>query len=414
MNAKSFFKLLISFIITLGLTATCILAAYVCTTGGSFMGFEFNSEEETTHINVMLMGLDKGGTRTDVMILGQLNFADEKINMLQIPRDTYVKNNGRGDKKINSGYGYKKEKTVFKEVEQITGIKVDKYVIVNTSSFRDLIDTIGGVDFEVPQDMNYDDPVQDLHIHLKKGWQHLDGDKAEQLVRFRSYPEGDIARMRVQSDFIQATIDELFSAANVLKINDLIKDISAMVDTNLSLNEMLSYAPHILSIERSKIQTHQLAGEARYIGGGSYVVPDYEGNARIRDEHFTPTKLSEAKSHVYISENIIGDGGTYKYVENTKPRRWFLNGFTSVDVLDATGGVADPSEFVDELKQYGYNIRVYEKTSAVFDETTVVSKAASSGAESVAKLSGANEYVVNPQKSSGSDVTIIVGKDFKK
>ena len=100
MSAKSFFKLLISLIITFGLTATCILAAYVCTNGGSFMGFEFTSEEMETHVNVMLMGLDKGGTRSDVMILAQLNFVDGEVNMLQIPRDTYVKNNGRSDKKI--------------------------------------------------------------------------------------------------------------------------------------------------------------------------------------------------------------------------------------------------------------------------------------------------------------------------
>ena len=413
MNTKSFFKLLISFIITFGLTATCILAAYVCTSGGSFMGFEFNSEEEATHVNVMLMGLDKDCTRSDVMILAQLNFVDSELNMLQIPRDTYVKNNGRGDKKINSAYGYNKEKGVFKEVEQITGIRVDKYVVVDLTSFKNLIDTIGGVDFDVPQDMNYEDPVQGLYIHLKKGHQHLDGNKAEQLVRFRSYPDGDLGRMKVQSAFIQATIDELLSASNVLKANDIITDVSDMVDTNLSLNEMLSYAPHILAMERDKIQTHTLAGVAQYIGGGSYVVPDYEENARIREEHFTPTNLSEAKSHAYLSKEIIGKSDAFKYVEKTKPRKWFINAFTSVDVLDATGGLQDPAALVEKLKEYGYNVRTFEKTSAIFDETTVVSKSESSGAASVAKLSGVNEYIVNPDKASGSDITIIVGKDFK-
>lgn len=414
MSTKSFFKLLASLIITFGLTATCILAAYVCTNGGSFMGFEFTSEEMQTHVNVMLLGLDKGGTRSDVMILGQLNFVDGEVNMLQIPRDTYMPNNGRSDKKINSAYGYQKEKTVFKEVEQLTGVRVDKYVVIDISGFRDLIDTIGGVDFDVPQDMDYEDPAQDLYIHLKKGQQHLDGNKAEQLVRFRRYPDGDLGRMKVQSAFIQATIDELLDASNVLKINDIITDVSKMVDTNLSLNEMLSYSPHILAMERSKLQTHTLAGDAQMINGGSYVVPNDEENKKIIEEHFTPSEQDDGKSSDYLFDNIIGEGKDYKFVEKTTPRKWFFNSFTSVDVLDASDGEADSSALVDKLKDYGYNVRTYEKTHAVFEETIVVSMSESSSAASVTKLSGINKYLVNTKKTSGSDITIILGKDFDK
>ena len=413
MNIKSFFKLLASLIITFGLTAMCVFTAYVCTSGGSFFGYEFSSADEITHINTMLMGLDKGGTRTDVMILGQLNFSDGEINMLQIPRDTYVRDNGRYDRKINSAYGLEKEKTVFKEVRQLTGIPVDKYVIVDTAGFRDLIDTIGGVDFNVPQDMNYDDPYQDLHIHLKKGWQHLDGDKAEQLVRFRSYPEGDIARMRVQSDFIQATIDELFSLVNVFKINDLVEDVSKFIDTNFTVNELITYAPYIFSTEREKIMTHQLAGSPQYIGGGSYVVPDYAENARIREEHFTPSILSEEKGKTYIEETIIGEGKAHKYAEDANPKKWFFNAFTSVDILDASDGNADTQELVATLKEYGFNVRSNRTTSAVFSDTAVVARKASAGAAAVTKLAGMKEYTLNSQKSAGGDITIIIGKDFK-
>ena len=388
MNIKSFFKLLASLIISFGLTAMCIFTAYVCTSGGSFFGYEFSSSDELTHINTMLMGLDKGGTRTDVMILGQLNLADGQINMLQIPRDTYVKDNGRYDRKINSAYGLNKEKTVFKEVKQITGITVDKYVVVNTEGFRDLIDTIGGVDFYVPQDMNYEDPYQDLYIHLKKGWQHLDGDKAEQLVRFRSYPEGDIARMRVQSDFIQATIDELFSLVNVFKINDLVEDVSKFIDTNFTANEMLTYAPYIFATDREKILTHQLAGTPQYIGGGSYVVPDYAANAAIREQFFTPSLLSEEKGKTYIEESILGEGEGTKYAEDAKPKKWFFNAFTSVDIIDASNGAADTQTLVQTLKEHGFNVRSNQSTSAAYPTTHVVARKMSSGAAAVAKLAG--------------------------
>ena len=413
-SVKSFIKLLSSLIITFGLTAMCFFTAYVCTSGGSFFGYEFSPTSKLTHINVMLMGLDKGGTRTDVMILGQLNLVDGEIHMLQIPRDTYVKDNGRYDKKINSAYGLEKEKTVFKEVKQITGVTADKYVVVDTSSFRDLIDTIGGVDFEVPQDMNYDDPVQDLHIHLKAGFQHLDGDKAEQLVRFRSYPQGDIQRMKVQSDFIQATVDELFSLKNVFKVNDLVEDVSAIVDTNFSLNELLTYAPYIFSIDREKIVTHQLAGEPQWINGGSYVVPDYEGNAELVEKFLTPSSMSETKGKKQIEETIIGTGSSTVSVKKQKVKKSVFNAFTSVDIINASGGTVDTDKVSSELKEYKFNVRQVLETEAEFEETTVVSKKKSSVAAALSRFAGASDYILNPDKQAGSDITIIIGKDFSK
>lgn len=413
MSTKSFFKLLASLILTFGVTAMCLLTAYICTSGGSFFGYEFTPTANFTHINTMLMGLDKGGTRTDVMILGQLNVADGEINMLQIPRDTYVKDNGRWDKKINSAYGQDKEKTVFKEVKQITGITVDKYVVVDTSGFRDLIDTIGGVDFDVPQDMHYDDPVQDLHIHLNKGMQHLDGDKAEQLVRFRRYPEGDIARMRVQSDFIQATVDELFSLVNVFKISDLVEDISNIVDTNFTLNEMLTYAPYIFSTDRSKINTYQLAGTPQYIGGGSYVVPDYAANAALAKEHFVPGNTTDTKSEQQLEEAFLSGITRYENAGDSLPRKIFFNRFTSVEIIDCSGNSQGADALSQILTEYGFNVLKVNTTDEQRDKTVVISRKRSAFASSVAKLTGVHEYALNPQKESQCDITIIIGKDLE-
>lgn len=417
-SVKSFIKLLSSLIITFGLTAMCFFTAYVCTSGGSFFGYEFSPTSELTHINVMLMGLDKGGTRTDVMILGQLNLVDGEIHMLQIPRDTYVKDNGRYDKKINSAYGLEKEKTVFKEVKQITGVAADKYVVVDTAGFRDLIDTIGGVDFDVPRDMDYDDPVQDLHIHLKAGFQHLDGDKAEQLVRFRQSNDGrhlsDIDRMKMQSEFIQATIDELFSLKSVLKINDLVEDVSAIVDTNFTLNELLTYAPYIFATDRDKIATHQLVCTPEWINGGSYVIVDEEATSEMIEEFFTPSAMSETKGKKQIEETIIGTGSSTVSVKNQKVRKSVFNAFTSVDIINASGGTVDTDKVSGELKEYKFNVRQTMETEAEFEETTVVSKKKSSVAAALSKFAGASDYVLNPDKQAGSDITIIIGKDFSK
>ena len=413
MKAKSFFKLLFTFLLIFGMTASCVFVAYVCTSGGTIFGYEFTPASEKSHINVMLMGLDKGGTRTDVMILAQLNLADDEIHMLQIPRDTYVKDNGRGDRKINSAYGSDKEKTVFREVKQITGLDVSKYVIVDTSGFKDVIDTIGGVEFDVPQDMHYDDPYQDLHIHLNKGMQHLDGNKAEQLVRYRSYPDGDIGRMRVQSEFIQAVVDRLFSFVNVLKVSDLVEDFSKIVDTNFSLNEMLTYAPYVFSIPRDEINTHQLAGEARYIGGVSYVIPDYALNEELVKNYFTPTSETDAMSEKRLMEDIVGLDSVTKQSDTRKADKSLLNKLVSVEIIDASGGRADADAFRKKLKEYGYNIvGDIQKTEVQISETKVVSKTISARAAALSYIAGVSEYVYNPIKETVSDITVIIGKDF--
>ena len=286
--------------------------------------------------------------------------------------------------------------------------------MVDTSGFRDLIDTIGGVDFDVPQDMNSDDPVQDLHIHLKKGMQHLDGDKAEQLVRFRRYPEGDIARMRVQSDFIQATVDKLLSPANVFKISDLVEDISNIINTNFTLNELLAYAPHIVSIDRNKINTYQLVGTPKYIGGGSYVVPDYEGNYALAKEHFVPQGTSsEQKNEEELNEAFLDDIKEYVDVDVLDPYKLFFNRFTSVEIIDCSDGEADAHELSSLLSEYGFNVFKVTSTDAVQESTVVISGKKSTFASSVAKLAGKSEYALNPQKQSNCDVTIIVGKDLE-
>jgi len=417
MKSKSFLKLLITFILIFTLMATTVFAVVVCTTGGSLFGYNFRGGAEQSYINVLFLGVDKGGYRTDVIILGQLNLAEGEINMLQIPRDTYV-NYNRGDYKINSAYGYNKEKQVFKEVGGLLGIDVDKFVLIDTAGFRDLIDTIGGVEFDVPINMNYDDPTQDLHIHLEKGLQRLDGDKAEQFVRFRKnndgtgYARGDIERMEAQSAFIQATVDELFNIVNVFKLNDLVKDFSKLVETNFSFNEMLTYAPYIFSMDREKMYNHQLCGEARYINGGSYFVADDYANEKLIEEHFTPSADTISKVEVEIQNSIIGSDSP-KVPVTHKVSKAFANRFVSVDIIDATDGKADIASLKEKLKDYGFTIKNVTGTlDATYPETLVVSREKSARAEKIADALELGYYRHNEKKSIGSAITIVIGEDF--
>lgn len=412
MSTKAFLKLLISLILIFSLTAISFFVAYVTTEGGSLFGYEFNSIDSYSHINVMLLGLDKEGTRTDVMILLQLNIADGEINMLQIPRDTYMKDNGRYDKKINSAYGVDKEKSVFKEVYDLLGIRVDRYIVIDTNGFRDLIDTIGGVDFYVPQDMKYSDPTQDLYIDLKEGQQHLDGDKAEQLVRFRSYPMGDLQRMQVQSDFIGATIDEILDLANVVKIDQMVEDFSKTVKSNFTLDEMLSYAPYVLSTDRSKIKTHQLVCEPYDKNGISYVVSDDEANQELILEHFTPSTAKEEEiTYADIRDTVIGNGKVTD-AGNVKAKKSEFNVFTSINIIDASGGKADVVALDVKLEEYGYNVMSVKRTDDVREKTELVSKGRRRSAKAISNILNLDQYINNPDIDNGADITIILGEEY--
>lgn len=277
------------FTLVFAIVAATIFAIVIDMKDGEIFGI--NVGPSKTHVNVMLLGVDKDGTRTDVMIMGHLNLVDKSITMIQIPRDTYVPDNGRRDKKINSAYASGVD-TTFKEVEMVTGVEVDKYVKIDTSQFRNIIDEMGGIDYDVPIDMHYDDPTQDLHIHIDKGYQTLDGAKAEQFVRFRQdnngngYPEGDVGRLKAQQGFIKEAIKQLFSFKNTLKIPSLVSTFDKMVETNFTNGELLSYMSSVFEIGHENISVITLAGEGEYRYGGSYFFPDKEKNDELIDLYF--------------------------------------------------------------------------------------------------------------------------------
>ena len=175
-------------------------------------------------IEVLLLGIseDLDSKLTDTIIVGSYNPQEQSINMLSIPRDTFVgknKNTAKGSDKINSLYSRKGINSLLETVNKITNNDIKYYAVINNQALINLVDTIGGVNFDVPIDMNYDDPTQNLHIHLKKGYQLIDGEKAEQLLRFRhnndgtSYPsnygDNDFGRMKTQRAFIEETLKQL-------------------------------------------------------------------------------------------------------------------------------------------------------------------------------------------------------------
>ena len=240
----------------------------------------------------MVVGLDKGGYRTDTIIIASWDLDNNTVNMLSVPRDTrmYV---GGHYQKINCAYAIKDNGKIkgisgtIDAVMRLTGIPIHHYVVFECNTFREVIDAIGGVDFDVPQNMNYDDPAQDLHIHLKKGQQHLDGDKAEQLVRFRRYPTGDIKRVEVQQDFMKALSEQKLNKKIIGKLPELFKVWKDNIKMSFKAEDVVRYSGSLLKLNSEDIKAYSLPGVADGVSyGASYWIANMNELKTLIEETF--------------------------------------------------------------------------------------------------------------------------------
>jgi len=197
----------------------------------------------------LLVGTDMDDGNTDTIMVVSYDTKNQDISIMSIPRDTMI-NESWDIKKINSVYSRYKDgmEALKKRVKTLVGFTPDFYVKVDLGMFVKLVDLIGGVEFDVPQDMNYDDPYQDLHIHLKKGVQLLDGEKAMEMVRFRRYSEGDIKRVEMQQNFMKALIKECLSIKHWGKIKSYIDLALENVQTDLEFGSVVWFAANVLGL----------------------------------------------------------------------------------------------------------------------------------------------------------------------
>lgn len=154
---------------------------------------------------VLLLGKDRAAGLADAMILVSINEDTHRVGILQIPRDTYVEYTKKDYKKINAMPRVLGDRETKLFLSRSIGIELDYFISLDLDVLDRLVDAVGGVDVEIPQDMHYEDPSQGLVIDLKKGRSHLNGKEAEQFVRFRSgYANADLGRIDAQKSFIRA------------------------------------------------------------------------------------------------------------------------------------------------------------------------------------------------------------------
>lgn len=220
----------------------------------------------------LVAGKDKTSDSTDTIMLVRLDIGNKNIRILNIPRDTML-DTDRKSKKINASYNIGGIEQFEKDVASLTGFYVNRYVLFDIEGIEKVIDAIGGVYIDIPRNMNYEDPTQDLYIHLKKGYQHLDGKQAVNLARFRSYPEGDIDRIAMQQKLLIELAKQALKAENIIKIPELVGIINDNVKTDIDINEMLWLANEAKNIPLSGIETDMVPGVASTVNNLSYWLP---------------------------------------------------------------------------------------------------------------------------------------------
>lgn len=223
-------------------------------------------ERKKDFFTILVSGVDDGNGGSDTNILVGFDAEGDTISCVSIPRDSGMYVNGKG-RKINSAYNLGGTELLADSVSDALGIPVDFTVEVDLTAFVQLVDAIGGVDFDVPVNMDYDDPYQDLHIHLSKGYQHLDGKDAINVVRFRHNNDGsgygteDIGRIGTQQAFLKAVAKKMLTLSNVNKVGTFAKIFRENVDTDLSAENLAWLGKEAVAMGLDKLSFSTLPGE---------------------------------------------------------------------------------------------------------------------------------------------------------
>lgn len=343
---------------------------------------------------------------TDSIMVCAYNPKSNQATIMSIPRDTYTGSNqskATASDKINTLY-QKSPQKLLDEINEITGLNIKYYMNIDTKGLQELIDSIGGVYFDVPIDMDYDDPTQDLHIHLKAGKQLLDGDKAEQVLRFRhnndgtsypsSYGDNDIGRMKTQREFIKVLIQQVSNKKSLSDFKEYIQIVKNNVTTNFNIDDIIDYIPYIIDFNTENLKTTTLPGEPKKCNGVWLYIPnDEEIDKMIKD------MFESLGNSIIINEN---NNGIVKVT----------NEEINVELLNGTSDQNKIKEVKKLLEQSGYNVTKTGITNTV-SKTSIINRAdETTGAANNIKEILKTGTITSGEKSSNIDFTIIIGKDF--
>ena len=258
---------------------------------------------------VLIVGEENSGSgNTDTIILAAIDTINGGLSLVNIPRDTMV-DVPWSVPKINAimpalGLG-----SLMEEIERLTGFLPDNYIVVSLEAFVALVEVLGGVYFDVPMRMIYDDPYRSwqLHIRLEPGYQHLNGVNALNVFRFRQnndgtgYLRGDIERIETQQNLLRAIASDLLQIQNVTRVRELANIFVEHVETDLPLGSLIYYALQLMDMDSEEINFFTMPGNYDYWRyGGSYVLVDLEAWLEIVNAYFNPFPVAVREENVRV------------------------------------------------------------------------------------------------------------------
>ena len=397
------------------------------------VGHNENTKKELGEIQFLILGVstDIEAELTDTIMVASYNPNTQQANLLSIPRDTFVGSNktkATASQKINALYAMNNnnpEKTL-EAVNDITGLNLKNYVIVKTEALVKLVDAIGGVEFYVPMDMVYDDDTQDLHINLKEGTQVLDGDKAEQLLRFRhsnadkkgnmttyssEYGSDDYGRMRTQREFITAVLQQTLKPSNIFKIGQLLDIANEYVETNMSFSYIKDYVPYAVEFSTDNLQTAAIPGESEKLNEIWFFVCDETQTGELIQAMFFNDieEENEKEPENTISSNVANTASNTTSSSTSKASQ------IKVELINGSGNSDKLKEATTKLEEAGCKVTKTGTTSAI--SKTIITNKKQLSDEKISEIKQAlgGIGVISTKTSSNStiDVSIILGQDFE-
>lgn len=395
------------------------------------VGHDENTKKNLSEIKVLILGVstDLDSELTDTIMVASYNPNTQKANLLSIPRDSYTGKNtakATASLKINALYNIEKtpEKTL-KAVNEITGLDIKYYVIVKTEALIQLVDAIGGVEFNVPIDMKYDDPTQDLHIDLKAGTQKLDGEKAEQVLRFRhsnpnkngvmstypsEYGNDDFGRMRTQRDFISALLKQTLKPGNIFKLGEILEIAHKNVETNLELSYIKDYIPYAVEFNTDNLQTATLPGttpDMKDTNNVSIFVINKKLSTELIQSMFYVDSTEETEDNT-ITNSLNTTSNSISSTTTVKDDE------LKIELINGSGNTSKLEEAKTKLEEAGFTVKKTGKTSTI-SKTVITNKknATDEQLKNIKQVLNAGSISTNKQASSQVDITIVIGEDFK-
>lgn len=273
-------------------------------------------------------GVDEVSGLADVILLASYNLKAQKLVVLQIPRDTYFNVSSATYKKINGAISELGGIENFaQKLESAFNIEIDHTLKFTLDAFAKLVDSIGGVSVVIPNDMDYDDPYQNLHIHLEKGEHLLNGDTAKQFVRFRSgYVRGDIDRTDAQKIFMAALVEKITTDVSIFQMSSLIDILLDDVETDMKFSDCLELSKQMISLKPENVVMLTACGSdtrTKIDSGAWYYIINRSATIEILNKYFVSFKLDENSFDVtkqftnskYPHFDEIYYSNEYKYFE---------------------------------------------------------------------------------------------------